>query len=280
MAKPIKDESKIIKMYLPTSDELIEEFEESGYLKPSEAKELIDAMYVENVVPIAKDEFVREAFKALEQHKLYKQFLNNEVKMCTNCGDVKPLDSYYPSKDSADKRFAYCKKCNREINRSRYENDASYRESIAKGRRKYYENNKERHREVSRRWREKNKAKHTRYNRLYKLNKRLAIIGAEITFDDLSKVEALKKDHKLSSLLEACYKFGEGLGIKDYEKLEPLVNYRSNPYDRKKIAQQLKDGITCADIAKEYNKHPTTVQKLVRAEGGKDAFIDKYLNEA
>lgn len=183
MAKKIKSKAQIIKEYLPTPSELIEDFEDTGYLKPQEARELIEATYIEGVIPISKEEFVNMAMKKLEGHHLYKQFIKGEAKMCSKCKNVKPLKSFGEHKDGLYGTDSRCLKCNRDYHKEKYSTDENYKEYKKRKAREWHQENKEHVRETKRIWRENNRDKKNALNKRSRLKKDLIERG----FDNITK---------------------------------------------------------------------------------------------
>ena len=71
------------------------------------------------------------------------------MKTCTKCGETKPLDDFHRHRGKADGRYAWCREC------------------AAEHRRRYYENNRDKERELQRQYREENRDKLQERNRRY-----------------------------------------------------------------------------------------------------------------
>lgn len=77
-----------------------------------------------------------------------------EVKECTKCKNVLPLDEYHNDQTKKSGKQAMCKACKNQKNR---EYQQANRERIRKRRKQYEKENVERIREVKRKYREENK---------------------------------------------------------------------------------------------------------------------------
>jgi len=78
--------------------------------------------------------------------------VNDSVKKCSKCGQIKPLLEYYRRKDSKDGFEGRCKKC---ANKDKF--DPAKRRAITK---KYYHAHKELAQARCKAWKEKNREKH------------------------------------------------------------------------------------------------------------------------
>lgn len=83
------------------------------------------------------------------------------MKVCTRCGDSKPVGEFYKDQSRADGRTAGCKLCIRNASRQYYRNNREkYRE--------HYRNNRERCIQYTRNYQEKNKDAVREAKRLYR----------------------------------------------------------------------------------------------------------------
>jgi len=105
------------------------------------------------------------------------------MKKCVLCGEVKPLDEYHKMSKSKDGRQSQCKVCHKKANQEYAKNN---KETVAKGRKKRYEQNKnkicqkqreeyrknpQKYLEKNKRWTTKNKNKVNEYRRNWQRDK-------------------------------------------------------------------------------------------------------------
>lgn len=88
-----------------------------------------------------------------------------DVKPCTGCGEVKPLDDYHRNRTKPDGREFRCKTCAAEYRRRRYEEN---RDKVLERNRRYYEKNRDKELEGRRQYREENRNKIAEYQRQYR----------------------------------------------------------------------------------------------------------------
>lgn len=99
-----------------------------------------------------------------------------EMKKCTNCGEVKPLEEFYKDKSKKDGRERRCKVCKKryyEANREKIsEQKKQYREDnrekILEYQKQYYETNRERVIERCKQYRQANSKKLLEWRRQYR----------------------------------------------------------------------------------------------------------------
>lgn len=77
-----------------------------------------------------------------------------DVKSCTKCGEVKPLDDYYRQRKMPDGRQPRCKTCAAEYQRRHY---AENRDKELERARRWREENRDKVREIKRRYYEENR---------------------------------------------------------------------------------------------------------------------------
>lgn len=88
-----------------------------------------------------------------------------DVKRCTGCGEVKPLDDYYRNRAKPDGRRSECKTCTAEAARRWREEN---RDKQLERHRRYYEENRDKERKRRRRYREENRDKKLESDRRYR----------------------------------------------------------------------------------------------------------------
>lgn len=278
MAKKIKSEAQIIKEYLPTPSELIEDFEDTGYLKPQEARELIEALYLDDIVPISKTEFVNMAMKKLEGHHLYKQFVEGDVKMCSKCKNIKPLKSFRPQKYGMFGVESRCIKCANEYQNEKYRIDPEHREHKKRIAKEYQERNKERIREIKRAYNQRNKAKKNMWQKRDRLKKMLAKCKVEnITKDALNQLIFLHdrqnkpQEDKGLIHIELALKYHIELGIDitnvDQEEVEKMCKSKPIEITKKEIEKLRAEGKTFEEIGKIYNASGRSISRIARKLG-------------
>lgn len=88
-----------------------------------------------------------------------------DVKPCTGCGEVKPLDDYYRDRNRPDGRNPRCKTCAAEYQRRYYEEN---RDKKLESDRRHREGNRDKERERHRRYYEENRDKKLESDRHYR----------------------------------------------------------------------------------------------------------------
>ena len=76
------------------------------------------------------------------------------MKTCNKCGETKPLDDFPRNRTKADGRGGWCRECDAEGRRRRYEEN---RDKERERNRRWREENRDKDRERQRRWREENR---------------------------------------------------------------------------------------------------------------------------
>lgn len=202
--------------YAYDADDLIEIMEEDGYVNEKELRIVIAESYMEDIVPISKEDFIKFAMDRILRSPKYKEFLKGEIKMCSKCENIKPLSSfrYNPHAGYIDNRLGVCIKCEREYYSDRWQNDPEYKSSRLEYNKAYNEANAD-----------KVRATKLKY---YKEN--------------ANRINRQKKEHYVKkSLMEAGFK-----GI-DKENVKDILSIQEH-FKRKGINR------TRCDIALEYAK--------------------------
>ena len=188
------------------ADVTIDIFEEDGYIKYKDLDLFFGDCYFEFETKLNKDDFIRLSKANVLKHPKYKEFLNNEVKMCAKCRSVKPLSSFYYDVSKPNKR-TYCSKCCDELNREWKRNNKD-KTSIHNS--TYYNKNKEEVKKQQKRWREKNKNRSSLIGKRYHVKKILKEAGYKedlLTREKLDLIINLKVENKINSYKEVIERF-------------------------------------------------------------------------
>jgi len=93
-----------------------------------------------------------------------------ETKICSICGEKKPVDKFRKQLGNKDGLTKQCKSCICEKTRERYKNDLAFRERVKKSVKKWKNNNLKQVKNHSKEWREKNSEKLKKQNRDWRNN--------------------------------------------------------------------------------------------------------------
>ena len=189
------------------SDVTIEIFEECGYIRYKDLDQFFDDCYFDFETKLTREKFIKISKDNLMKHPKYKEFINNEVKMCYDCQMVKPLSSYWDDAYKNGKR-PYCAKCCDEKNREWKENN---KDKVSKHNATYYQKHKDKVREQQRKWAKKNKARNNQIWKRYNLKKTLKAAGYDedlLTREKLDLIIQLKTENKITTYKEVISRFG------------------------------------------------------------------------
>ena len=194
------------------ADLTLEFFEEEGYVKYKDLDKYFEECYCEFETSLSKEDFIRISKASLLRSSKYKEFLNDKIKMCSKCAKDKPLSSFSNSKQSADGKFCYCKKCMREY-QLKWHYEADYnREYYAQVKKDYQKNNRERLNEIKRNWQHNNKDIKRNMQRRFLMKAKLKELGcnADMSRDKLDRLISLKNEYNIKTYKE-FYKRFEGV---------------------------------------------------------------------
>ena len=91
--------------------------------------------------------------------------MEHKVKICSECGAVKPLDEFVKNKECKDGREPKCKSCRKEYFKKYY---VKNRDEILENQKKYYVKNRDKIDERNRKYRAKNRDKILEYKKKYR----------------------------------------------------------------------------------------------------------------
>lgn len=192
----------------------LEFFEEEGYVKYKDLDEYFGECYNELETYLSKESFIKNSKRNLLNSVKYKQFMNDEVKMCSKCFKVKPLNSYYNKEDCLYGKNPSCTCCEMEKynNYKQTERGKEVRKQINK---RYYENNKEKFKETVYKWRKENRFVVNTIQNRSRMKKRLKLSGYIV--EDANRLDFLvnfKQENNIRGY-EELFKRLEGL-LNDY----------------------------------------------------------------
>lgn len=170
------------------ADVTIEIFEECGYIRYKDLDQFFDDCYFDFETKLTREKFIKISKDNLMKHPKYKEFMNNEVKMCSKCKKLKPLSSFASNKISNDGKGSYCGCCDNEY-RKEYRKTEKGKEVTRKKNENYRANHKDKCIENQRRYREKNREKLRMEQAVIRMRKYLENIG--ILIKDKEKLEVL-----------------------------------------------------------------------------------------
>lgn len=265
--------------YAYDADDLIDIMEEDGYLKENDLRVVVAESYIEDIVPIAKEDFIKFAMDRVLRNPKYKEFLKGESKMCSKCEKIKPLSSfrYNPHAGYIDNRLGICCKCEREYYSDKWENDPEYREKKIAYNKAYTENNIEKVRETKLRYYRKNANKINRQKKEHYVKKSLMEAGfkgidKENIKDILSIQEHFKRKGINRTRCDIALEFAQQLNldttevnIKKVERGKKRGKVAS--LDREVILTEIKKGRMYKEIAKEHGCTVSAVSRIASDNG-------------
>lgn len=189
------------------ADITIELFEEYGYVKNKDLDKFFKDCYFDFETKLTEEKFIKVSKDNLLKHPKYKEFLNNEVKMCGECKIVKPLSSFWGDAYRYDDKRYYCSSC---CNKRNMEWKTNNKEKVSKHNATYYKKHKEAIREQQKAWAKKNKDKCNLTWKRYHLRKKLKVEGYReelLTRNKLDLIIQIKVENKIKTYKETIEKF-------------------------------------------------------------------------
>jgi hypothetical protein len=163
-----------------------------------------------------------------------------EIKKCSKCKKIKPLEDFYKNKSDSSGYGAYCKECSKTYhkdNRERRNNQSKeWYKNNYKHRKEYRKTNFVKYRENLKRWRLKNLEKARAYINKYNSKK-------------YKENPYFKLNHNISTAINKTLKRNKG----GYH-WETLVNYTSEEL-KKHIERQFKPGMSWSNYGKWHIDH-------------------------
>ncbi|EQK39740.1 hypothetical protein C672_3665 [[Clostridium] bifermentans ATCC 638] len=192
----------------------LEFFEEQGYVKYKDLDKYFGECFNELETYLDKESFIKNSKRNLLNSVKYKQFLNDEVKMCSKCFKVKPLNSYYNQKEGLFGKRSLCTSCDSAIAKD-YRSTEVGKKTLRKASSKYYLKNKEFHRKINREWRKKNKELAKSIQNRSRMKKKLKLSGYIV--EDASKLDFLVSFKQENNIMyyDDLFKRLEGI-LNDY----------------------------------------------------------------
>ena len=174
-------------------EDTLEIFEKEGYVKYKDLDQYFKDCYFEFENKLSKKEFIEKSKKNIMRSLKYRQFINNEVKMCCICKQPKPLKSFYDKGE--DKRHECINCCI----------------DIAK---KWNKANRERKNEINSNYRARDKERYNLAKRRYALKSFLKSKGYResiLTRAKLEKLLSFKDENNIGRYETLLEKFGSVL---------------------------------------------------------------------
>ena len=169
-------------------EDTLEIFEREGYVKYKDLDQYFKDCYFDFENKLSEKEFIEKCKKNILRSQKYKQFINNEVKMCSKCGKVKPLKSYTSKKNCLFGVNYMCRSCENEYRRE-YGKTERGKEVNRKKNINYERNHKDKCKENRRRYKKNNKHKVNAVQNRSRMKKYLKSIG--ILIEDKEKLDLL-----------------------------------------------------------------------------------------
>lgn len=190
-------------------EDTLEIFEKEGYIKYKDLDQYFKDCYFDFENKLSEKEFVEKSKKNIMRSLKYRQFINNEVKMCCICKKIKPLDSFYYNEKYGKRHecilcnFEYSKKWNKENKdkKNKYNRD-------------YWQKNREELLKKRSEWARENKSQYNMGKRRVKLKKFLKEKGYNpniLTPGKLNTLLELKDKNKIRKYETLLEKFGSVL---------------------------------------------------------------------
>ena len=192
-------------------EDTLEIFEREGYVKYKDLDQYFKDCYFDFENKLSEKEFIEKSKKNIMRSKKYKQFINNEVKMCAYCKKIKPLSSFYDNSSNRNGKRSYCKHCAVD---DRLEWAKSNRQYINQYMREYYKKNKENRREANQLWVDKNRNRSIFLKKRWRLKNFLINNGYDEKLLTTSKIDTLlrlKDENNIFKYSELIDKFGSVL---------------------------------------------------------------------
>ena len=174
-------------------EDTLEIFEKEGYVKYKDLDQYFKDCYFDFENKLSEKEFVEKSKKNIMRSLKYRQFINNEVKMCCICKKVKPLKSFY---DKGEDKRHECISCCIEVAK------------------KWNKTNRERKNEINSNYRVRDKERYNSAKRRYALKKFLKSKGYRdsiLTRNKLEKLLAFKDENNIGRYETLLEKFGSVL---------------------------------------------------------------------
>lgn len=190
----------------------LELFEEEGYVKYEDLDKYFEECYCEFETYLDKQAFIKNSKRNLLNSIKYKQFMNNEVKMCSKCFKVKPLDSFYSKKKCLYGKSSNCSCCEIEKynNYKSTEKGSEARKAINK---RYYQKNKDKFKESASKWKKANRFTVNIIQNRYRMKKKLEENGYSLEdADELDFLVRFKQENNIKSYEEV------------FKRLESILN--------------------------------------------------------
>lgn len=191
------------------ADVTIEIFEECGYVKYKDLDKFFDDCYFDFETKLTREKFIKISKDNLMKHPKYKEFINNEVKICPRCGNVKPLGSFTNDKLKIDGKATYCRNCKNEYQRNRYNDSDENKKAQLKANREYALKNPDKVRKHKRNWEKNNNQFRRINNRRINMRKNLKEFGInkEFTIKELDRLASLKMESNIKTYKEFFERF-------------------------------------------------------------------------
>lgn len=268
-----------LRKYAYSSDDLIEIMEEEGYINEKELESMVVKSYMEDIVPFSLEEYVDFSMTRILKHHKYKEFLENEIKMCSRCGNIKPLSSFRYNQHAGyiDNRLGICCKCEREYYSDKWENDPEYRQKKITYNKAYTENNAEKVKETKLRYYRKNASKINRQKKEHYVKKSLIEAGfkgidKENVKDILSIQEHFKRKGINRTRCDIALEYAQQLNLDitgvDIKKIERgKKRGKIANLDHETILIEIKKGRMYKDIAKEHGCTVSAISVIASDNG-------------
>lgn len=192
-------------------EDTLEIFEKEGYVKYKDLDQYFKDCYFDFENKLSEKEFIEKSKKNILKSSKYKQFINNEVKMCSICGRIKPLGSYKKRDDCSFGVNYMCRICENSYSRE-YRKTEKGKEIKRKSSQKYNANNKDKVNKAKLEYQKNNKGKIRKWERRLRMKNYLKSRG--IIVDNpaiLDNLVQLKNENNIRRYDDLLKQFGSVL---------------------------------------------------------------------
>lgn len=187
------------------TQDIIDIFEEFGYIKEEDLDDYFKGLYFEFENKLTLEEFTRRCKRNTLRSLRYKEFINNEIKFCPKCKQLKPLSSFQNMTSSVDGKQYNCRRCRSFYSKKYIEEN---REELNKKKREYIKQNKDKQRLYEKRYIQKNRDKIRKKVARANLRKFLQKEEIEIpNMSTLNHIVSFKYKHNIRMWKDAYYEY-------------------------------------------------------------------------
>ena len=190
-------------------EDTLEIFEREGYVKYKDLDQYFKDCYFDFENKLSEKEFIEKSKKNIMRSLKYREFINNEVKMCCICKKIKPLSSFYDNGEYGKRHE--CILCNHEYSKKWNQGNKDKKKKYNSD---YWNRNKKELLKKRGQWARDNKAKYNMSKRRANLKKFLIEKGYDkdaLIARKLNIMIELKDKHKIKKYETVLEKFGSVL---------------------------------------------------------------------